>query len=432
MTIRQETLDILDRVRTALEQLKRGGMVLVVDDFDRENEADLLMATDRITADDVNFMAREGRGLICQTITVERAAQLGLGPQEVNNNALHGTAFTISVDAASGVASGISAADRAVTMRLVASEATDPSELARPGHVFPIVAQPGGVFARRGHTEAGCDLARLAGFSPSAVICEVMDEDGTMARGARITELARKWELPVVSVEDVVHYRSSTGDALVRCGETVMLPTRFGTFTSTVWLSDDPGCRELVTISSMEVPEGNGQGIPSGTNGSSNRASSDSSPAPLVRLHSECLTGEAFGSTRCDCGPQLDAALEAIGQEPGVVVYLRQEGRGIGLVEKYRAYGLQDRGVDTYDANVQLGHRPDERNYAAAGAVLRALGLTHARLATNNPEKFEALSCAGIETTAVSWNIGHHPENQRYLATKAKRFGHAISAVPAS
>ncbi len=426
MTIRQETLNILERVQIALAQLKQGGMVLVVDDFDRENEADLLMATDRVTADDVNFMAREGRGLICQTITVERAAELGLGPQEVNNSALHGTAFTISVDAASGVASGISAADRAVTMRLVAAEATDPSQLARPGHVFPIVAQPGGVFARRGHTEAGCDMARLAGFSPSAVICEVMDDDGTMARGARITELAQKWRLPVVSVEDVVHFRSCTGDAVVRQGETVALPTRFGNFTSTVWLSDDPGCRELVTISSLDQTTSNGQSAANGSNGSGHAT------APLVRLHSECLTGEAFGSTRCDCGPQLDAALEAIGREPGVLVYLRQEGRGIGLVEKYRAYGLQDRGADTYDANVQLGHRPDERNYAAAGAVLRSLGITRARLATNNPEKFEALACAGIKTTAVSWNIGHHPENQRYLATKAKRFGHAISAVRAS
>jgi len=409
--LRVTTSEALDRVRVALDTIARGGMLLVVDDFDREDEADFLMAADHATADDVNFMAQHGRGLICQTITGERARELDLRQQETQNTALHGTAFTTSVDAANGVTSGISAADRARTIRLVAREASDPAELARPGHVFPIVAQAGGVFARRGHTEAGCDLARLAGCSPSAVICEVMAEDGTMARGPRVFELAREHGIPLVSVEDVVRYRSLTGDASVTPGETVPMPTAHGAFEATVWTSDEPGCSELVTISSL-----------------GERAAGSPGPPPLVRLHSECLTGEAFGSHRCDCGPQLDAALEAIGREPGVVVYLRQEGRGIGLVDKFRAYALQDAGLDTVDANTRLGHRPDERAYAAATAVLKRLGVRSARLMTNNPDKHEALVCSGIAAERVTVDVGRTSSNERYLATKASRMGHAIAA----
>lgn len=405
------TSEAVGRVQTAMETIARGGMVLVVDDLDREDEADFLMAADHATADDINFMARHGRGLVCQTITSERAGELDLRQQETQNTALHGTAFTVSVDAATGVTSGISAADRARTIRLVAREATHPAELARPGHIFPIVARPGGLFARRGHTEAGCDLARLAGCSPSAVICEVMADDGTMARGARVLEIAREHDLPLVSVEDVVRYRSVTGDAIVTPVETVRMPTGYGEFTATIWTSDDPGCRELVTISSLEEYD-----------------DGPDTPAPLVRLHSECLTGEAFGSHRCDCGPQLDAALAAIGREPGVVVYLRQEGRGIGLVEKFRAYALQDAGLDTVDANTHLGHRPDERAYAAATAALKALGVRCARLMTNNPEKYDALVCSGIDTERIAVDVGRTASNEAYLATKALRMGHAIIA----
>lgn len=419
--LREETRSTLRRVETAVERLGAGGMVLVVDDFDRENEADLLMAADFATPEAVAFMAAEGRGLICQTITAERATALQLPPQAESNTALHGTAFTVSVDAAHGVASGISASDRAHTMRLVAGSAVSPEELARPGHLFPIVAQPGGVFARRGHTEAGCDLTRLAGCSPSAVICEVMNRDGTMARGERVRELAREHDLPLVSVEDLVRYRSLTGDGIVEPVTSTTLPTRYGTFTTTVWESDDPGCAEIVTISSLHGPAG-----PAAAAGPAGEVNEEPTDAPIVRLHSECLTGESFGSHRCDCGPQLDAALEAIGREPGIVVYLRQEGRGIGLVEKLRAYSLQDEGLDTVDANLELGHRADERNYAAATAVLRRLGLERVRLLTNSPDKYEALLCSGIEAEYLTLDVGRRPANETYMETKALRMGHRL------
>ncbi len=404
--IRPATRKALDRVAQAIDAVAEGGMILVVDDFERENEADLLIAADFATAEAVNFMAREGRGLICQTITQERADTLGLGPQEAHNTALHGTAFTVSVDAAHGIASGISAADRAHTIRLVASEAKEPKELARPGHIFPIVAQESGVFARRGHTEAGCDLARLAGLTPSSVICEVMDKDGTMARGGRIFAMASEHGLPLVSVDDLVLYRSLTGDAAVRAIAHTRMPTRFGVFAATVWTTNDPGCGEIVSLSTM----GGGE------------------QSPLVRIHSECLTGEAFGSLRCDCGPQLEAAMRAISEEPGVVLYLRQEGRGIGLVDKLRAYALQDTGLDTVDANVHLGRRPDERNYAAAGAILRELGLQNVRLLTNNPDKYEAVRCAGIDVKRVPLDVGRDITNEKYIAAKITRMGHLMSA----
>ncbi len=416
LDLRPETRASLQRVVIALQRVAAGGMVLVVDDFDRENEADFLMAADHVTSDDVNFMAREGRGLICQTVTQERADELGLQPQQTRNTALHGTAFTVSVDAAHGIASGISTADRAHTMRLVAREGAAASDFARPGHVFPIVAEAGGVFARRGHTETGCDLARLAGCSPSAVICEVMDDDGTMASGDRVFEIARDHELPLVSVEDLVRYRSFTGDTEVVPVETTPMPTRHGMFSATIWSTRDPGCREIVTISSLGERSGGGA------------ASGDEDP-PLVRLHSECLTGEAFGSHRCDCGPQLDAALAAIGREPGLVVYLRQEGRGIGLVEKFRAYALQDGGLDTVDANVELGHRVDERSYAAATAVLRQLGLDEIRLMTNNPDKYEAVVCSGIRAQRIGSDVGRTSSNARYLETKLLRMGHDFTVT---
>ncbi len=404
--IRPQTKAAFERVEAALERIAGGGMVLVVDDFERENEADLLMAAEYVNSEAVNFMAGEGRGLICQTITSEQARNLSLPPQAADNTALHDTAFTVSVDAKHGVTSGISAADRAQTIRSVADPAARPDDLARPGHIFPIVAQSGGVFARRGHTETGCDLARLAGCLPSAIICEVMNGDGTMARGDQVTELSEKHDLPLVSVEDLVLYRSLTGDTQVEPTATTKMPTRYGDFTATVWKSADPGCREIITISSL-TPQ-----------------SKVESPPPLVRLHSECLTGESLGSLRCDCGAQLDAALEAIGREPGVVVYLRQEGRGIGLVNKFRSYVLQDNGLDTVDANLELGHRPDERNYAAATAVLRELELTAVRLLTNNPDKYEAVLCSGIRAERIGLYAGRCPENENYIASKTHRMGH--------
>ena len=412
--LREQTRATMERVEAAIHRLGQGGMILVVDDFDRENEADLLMAADFVTPEAVNFMARNGRGLICQTITVERAEALQLHPQNLDNTALHGTAFTVSVDAAENILSGISASDRAHTMRLVADHSTEPRQLARPGHVFPIVAKHGGVFARRGHTETGCDLARLAGCSPSAVICEVMDEDGTMARGERVFEIARQHKLPLVSVEDVVVYRSFTADTVVTPVTSTVLPTDHGTFAATIWTTEDPGCGEVLTLSSLPPGDPN-----------------ELNKAPFVRLHSECLTAEALGSRRCDCGAQLDAALEAIGREPGVVVYLRQEGRGIGLVEKIRAYALQDAGRDTIDANIELGHREDERSYAAATAVLKEMGLKRIRLMTNNPDKYEAVRCAGIQASQIVIAVGRNSDNDAYISTKTIRMGHTFETASA-
>lgn len=407
--LRPKTRAAVARIEAALERLRAGGMILVVDDFDRENEVDLLMAAEHVTADAVALMARRGRGLICQTITAERAAELALEPQERDNTALHGTAFTVSVDAIDGVATGISAADRAHTMRLIACAAIGPADLGRPGHVFPIVADRAGVFGRRGHTETGCDLARLAGLAPSAVICEVMNEDGTMTRGEAVVALAGELDLPLVSVEDLVVYRSVRADVEVEPLGSSSLPTAHGQFEATVWRTADPGCPEILAVSSMH-------GEASGR-----------IDRPLVRMHSECLTGEAFGSLRCDCGPQLDAALAAIGREQGIVLYLRQEGRGIGLAEKIRAYALQDSGLDTVEANLRLGHRADERSFAAGAAVLRRMGIHRVRLLTNNPEKVEALVGAGIEVERVAIEVGRTAENSAYLKTKRDRLGHAIA-----
>lgn len=405
--LRRQTRDALARVGEAVDALRKGRIVLVTDDNNREDEADLLMAAEHADADHINFMATHGRGLICQTITRDRADELDLPMQTGRNTALHGTAFTVSVDAAHGATSGISAADRAHTIRLLAGQAASPADLVRPGHVFPIVAHEAGVLGRRGHTEAGCDLARIAGLRPSAVICEVMAHDGTMARGDDVSELARKFKLPMLSVADVVLYRSLTADCAVQAEAEISLPTRFGSFTATMWSSEDPGCPEVIAVSSLDQFSG-------------------AHAAPLVRLHSECLTGESLGSLRCDCAAQLDAALRAISREPGVLLYLRQEGRGIGLTEKFRAYALQDRGRDTVDANLALGHRADERSYAAAAAVLLRLGIQQVRLLTNNPDKAEALLGCGIGVERIPVRDGHHPANQGYLQTKARRMGHDL------
>lgn len=420
--VRPETWAVIERVTIALDALAAGRMIVVVDDFDRENEGDLLIASEHATAEAIDLMSREGRGLICQTITDDQAARLDLAPQSLTNTALHGTAFTVSVDAARGVTSGVSAKDRAHTIRLIADAATRPGDLVRPGHVFPITAVTGGVFARRGHTETGCDLARLAGCAPSAVICEILGDDGDMARGEAVTSIAERIGAPLVSVDDVARYRSLVGDVAVRHVATVHMPTTQGAFQAAMFESEDPGCPELIAISSIAL---GADGLP--VNALS-RAPHDTDvrPAPLVRLHSACMTGEALGSLRCDCGPQLDAALAAIGREPGIVLYLQQEGRSIGLADKFRAYAAQDAGADTVDANRLIGHRDDERHYAAATAVLRHLGVERVRLMTNNPEKVEAVACAGITPERIAHDVGAGASNARYLATKARRMGHLL------
>mgnify|MGYP006272885383 CR=1 FL=1 len=402
----------VNRVREAIDQIRAGGIILVRDDEGRENEGDMTASAELITAATVNFMVTHARGMVCQPITAEAARRLELPPQAPINTESHGTAFTVTVDAAEGITTGISAADRARTIRLVADPQTEPKALRRPGHMFPLVAKDGGVFERRGHTEATVDLMRLAGLTPSGVICEVLTEDGTMARGPELEALSRSRELPLISVDDLIAYRDAVGDFTVEPSPKAALPTELGPFTIQVYRTGEPGGRELTLLESP----GRRKSRPGESNGDN---------VPLIRLHSECLTGDAFHSERCDCGSQLNAAMERIAEEGGAVVYLRQEGRGIGLFEKVRAYELQDNGLDTLEANLTLGHGGDERRYGAAAAVLKAAGYRRVRLLTNNPEKVAAIETAGIEVTdRIPLHVGATEANSFYLSTKFERMGH--------
>lgn len=393
------------RIELALEKLRAGETILVRDDEGRENEGDLLCAAEFAGPETVAFMAVHGRGLICQPVTAELARRLALDPMAAVNSESHGTAFTVSVDAAGGVSTGISAADRARTIAAVIDPETRPGDLRRPGHVFPLVAKEGGVFARKGHTEAAVDLTRLAGLTPSGVICEVLNDDGTMARGPELDLLADRFDLVMVTVEDLVTYRDTIGDISLEVSSSARMPTAFGEFRARAYRTGDPGTPEVLLL---EHPD-------------SSRKDRD----PIVRVHSECLTGEAFHSHRCDCGSQLDEALRLTAEEGGAVVYLRQEGRGIGLFEKIRAYTLQDEGMDTVEANLALGHSADLRRFGAAAAVLRHAGYERVRLLTNNPDKIEALEAGGVSVTErLPLHVGHTYQNQVYLATKFGRMGH--------
>lgn len=395
----------LQRIEAALEELRNGRMIIVRDDPGRENEGDLVCAAQHVTAEHITMMAVYGRGLICHAITRETAQRLGLDPMERENTDPHSTAFTVSVDAREGITTGISAEDRARTVQILADPSSSPGDLRRPGHLFPLVARDGGVLERRGHTEAAVDLARLAGLHPSGVICEIMNDDGTMACGAELEEFARRHNLLLVSVEDLIAYRDAVGDVSVTESSAAQLPTPEGVFSVTAFQTGDPASREVLLL---EHP---GEGI--------------SDDPPVVRLHSECLTGEAFHSLRCDCGPQLRDALRHIAAEGGALVYLRQEGRGIGLFEKIRAYTLQDQGMDTVEANEALGHPVDLRRFGVAAAILRHRGYATVRLMTNNPEKVAALERAGITVRArLPLHTGHTRENQHYIRTKEVRLGH--------
>ncbi len=409
-----EGLDRLARVERAIEQIRRGGLILVRDDEGRENEGDLVGAAELATEEMLAFMAVKARGLICQSITEETARRLNLPPQAERNEESNATAFTVSVDAAEGITTGISAGDRCMTARILANPESAPEQLVRPGHLFPIVAKEGGVFERQGHTEASVDLARLAGLQPSGLICEVLKDDGTMARGPELEELAGEWDVPLISVEELLAYRDAIGDVDVRSTTSAQLPTPFGDFTLRVYHGSDPSSEELALLEHPGPQE-------TGTT----KQSRPTAPAPVVRLHSECLTGEAFHSSRCDCGAQLDEAMRRIADEGGAVVYLRQEGRGIGLFEKVRAYTLQDRGMDTLEANLALGHGADERRFGTAAAVLKAAGYTRVRLLTNNPDKVDALERAGIEVVErLPLHVGQTDSNRFYLTTKFERMGH--------
>lgn len=390
-----------------LEAFRSGEILLVIDDEERENEGDLVVAAEKATPEAINFMTKYGRGLLCVGITKERAQQLNLEPMVKNNTALHKTAFSISVDAVEGTTTGISAFDRAKTIQKIVDPRTRSNELARPGHVFPLVANPHGVVGRPGHTEAVVDLAKLSGMEPAGVLCEVLNEDGTMARFPQIVEMAEEFKLKMITVGDLIDYRLRT-EQLVKCISNVDLPTRYGHFRL---------CLYETTVRSGE----NHVALIKGT--------FEDHESVMVRVHSECFTGDTLGSLRCDCGDQLHAALAEIEkQKNGVLIYLRQEGRGIGLANKILAYELQDGGKDTVEANEALGFKADLREYWLAAQILKELGIHHVRLLTNNPRKMADLHKYGIDVAErIPLVADSNPSNEKYLKTKKEKLGHLIS-----
>ncbi|MFZ9871254.1 MAG: bifunctional 3,4-dihydroxy-2-butanone-4-phosphate synthase/GTP cyclohydrolase II [Candidatus Kapaibacteriota bacterium] len=395
----------LDPIEDALADLRAGKCVVVVDDEDRENEGDLICAAELCTEDLINFMAAEARGLICVSITEGRARELDLPLMVNDNTALHGTAFTISVDYVHGTTSGISVADRTATIRAMADAATKPSDLARPGHIFPLIAREGGVLRRAGHTEAVTDLMRLAGMQPVGVLCEILLNDGSMARLPELWEGAKRHGLKIISVNDLIAYRRKH-EQLVRRVAEARLPSEFGDFSIVVYENTVDGKEHVAIV----------------------KGTIDSTVPTLVRVHSECLTGDIFGSRRCDCGPQLHAALEHIEREgSGVVLYMRQEGRGIGLINKIKAYALQEQGLDTVEANVELGFQPDPRDYGIGAQILYDLGVRQMRLMTNNPQKRVGIQSYGLEVKElVPLEIMPHLDNEDYLRTKRDKMGHLL------
>ncbi|MBO7457474.1 MAG: bifunctional 3,4-dihydroxy-2-butanone-4-phosphate synthase/GTP cyclohydrolase II [Paludibacteraceae bacterium] len=416
----------INTIEEALEDFRAGKFVIVVDDEDRENEGDFIIAAEKITPEKVNFMLQHGRGVLCCPITEQRCVELDLMHQVANNTSMLGTPFTVTVDKLEGCTTGVSAADRAATIRALADPASRPETFGRPGHINPLYAKAGGVLQRAGHTEAGVDLARLAGLYPAAALIEIMNEDGTMARMPQLMEVAREFDLKIITIKDLIAYRlekgeriegsplhddggASIGNNLIEKGETVFLPTQNGEFMLTPFRDMTTGLEHVVLTKGTWEPD----------------------EPVLCRVHSSCMTGDVFGSMRCECGEQLTKAMQMIEAEGrGIIVYMNQEGRGIGLMNKIRAYKLQEEGEDTVEANVHLGFRPDERDYGVGAQILREMGALKLRLLTNNPVKRVGLESYGIQIVEnVPIEIQPNKWNERYMRTKKDKMHHDLKLV---
>jgi len=396
----------ISNIKDALEDLRQGKMIILVDDEDRENEGDLTMAAEKVTPEAINFMPKYGRGLICLSLHPDIVERLKLPLMVQDNQSRFQTAFTVSIEAKNGVTTGISAADRAHTILTAVADDAQPDDLVQPGHIFPLRSRRGGVLFRTGQTEGSVDLARLAGLKPAGVICEIMNEDGTMSRRPDLDQFAKKHGLRIVTVADIIAYRMRNESFVHKEAETV-LPTPSGEFKAIAFINELDNSEHLALVKGEIEPEKD----------------------ILVRVHSECLTGDVFGSYRCDCGDQLQKSLKMIEQEGlGVVVYLRQEGRGIGFANKLKAYALQEKGFDTVEANEELGFKPDLRDYGVGAQILVELGVRRMRIMTNNPKKMVGLDGYGLTVTArVPIEIPPRPENVRYLLTKCEKMGHIMS-----
>ena len=395
----------LATVEEAVADFKQGKFVIVVDDEDRENEGDLIMAAEHVTPEAVNYMLRNGRGVLCAPVTMERCRELALDHQVQDNTSMLGTPFTVTIDKLEGCTTGVSCHDRAATIRALADPASRPETFGRPGHINPLYAQDRGVLARAGHTEAAVDLARLAGLYPAACLIEILNEDGTMARMPQLQEFARREGLHILTIKNLIAYRLRS-ESLVEMGEEVDMPTEYGHFHLIPFRQKSDGKEHVALI----------------------KGSWTEDEPVLVRVHSSCVTGDIFGSERCDCGEQLHRAMRQIEAEgKGVLLYLNQEGRGIGLMAKIAAYKLQEQGYDTVDANIHLGYDPDERDYGVGAQILKLLGVRKMRLLTNNPVKRVGLEAYGLEITEnVPIEITPNPYNERYLHTKQERMGHTL------